>query len=65
MGYVINTIKQFSIEKKIVLIEIDSRELGRTRNKNKIKQKILQILLDKLGQAGYIVSNNHGGLNGK
>ena len=32
--------------------------------KNKIKQKILQILLDKLSQAGYIVSNN-GGLNGK
>jgi hypothetical protein len=56
--------RELCAEKKIVLIEIDARELGRTRNKNKIKQKILQILLDKLDQAGYIVSNN-GGLNGK
>lgn len=56
--------RELCAEKKIVLIEIDVRELGQTRNKNKIKQKILQILLDKLDQAGYIVNNN-GGLNGK
>jgi hypothetical protein len=40
----------------VVLIEVDTRPINKIRNKNKIKQKILQILLDKLEQTGYIIN---------
>lgn len=52
--------RELCVEEKITLIEIDARELGQTRDRNKIKQKILVILLDKLEQAGYIKGNNGG-----
>ena len=49
--------RDLCLKKGIVLIEVDTRPINKIRNKKDKKQKILQILLDRLNEIGYIKDN--------